>query len=286
VPGTRAVRLLRSAASVALALLAAACSKPAPPATESPDGPHRVVALAPSMTDTLVALGLADRIVGVSDYCPDVGTTPPPVRVGGLNNLNVEAVLALRPDLVMSVQNPGDRSLVAFAERGVALYTDDPQSLAQVFASIEAIGARFHRGERAQELTRTLRERLARVEKANAGRPRPRVYVEVDAQGPWTIGRNSFVRDAVAAAGGDNLFDDVASPYPTVSEEAVATRDPDWILLLHPRDVAFEQRGAFARLRAVREDRVIADLDRDLLLHSSPRLVDGVEALAAKLHAR
>jgi iron complex transport system substrate-binding protein len=94
------------------------------------------------------------------------------------------------------------------------------------------------------------------------------------------------VRDALVAAGGDNLFDDVESPYPTVSEEAVAARDPDWILLLHPPDVAFEQRGAFARLRAVREGRVIADLDRDLLLHSSPRLVDGVEALAAKLHAR
>ncbi len=252
----RAARLLRSAAPVALALLGAACSKPVAPPAEGPDGPRRVVALAPSLTDTLVALGLADRIVGVSDYCPDVGTKPPPVRVGGLNNLNVEAVLALHPDLVMSVQNPGDRTLVAFAERGVALYTDDPQSLPQVFAS------------------------------AHAGKPRPRVFIEVDAQGPWSVGRRSFVRDALVAAGGDNLFDDVESPYPTVSEEAVAERDPDWILLLHPPDVAFEQRGAFARLRAVREGRVIADLDRDLLLHSSPRLVDGVEALAAKLHAR
>src|SRR5258705_11403931 len=142
----RAARLLRSAAPVALALLGAACSKPVAPPAEGPDGPRRVVALAPSLTDTLVALGLADRIVGVSDYCPDVGTKPPPVRVGGLNNLNVEAVLALHPDLVMSVQNPGDRTLVAFAERGVALYTDDPQSLPQVFASIEAIGERFPRG--------------------------------------------------------------------------------------------------------------------------------------------
>jgi iron complex transport system substrate-binding protein len=286
VSGTRAARLLRSAAPVALALLAAACSKPVAPPAEGSDGPHRVVSLAPSLTDTLVALGLADRIVGVSDYCPDVGTKPPPVRVGGLNNLNVEAVLALHPDLVMSVQNPGDRTLVAFAERGVALYTDDPQSLPQVFASIEAIGGRFHRGAPARELTARLRERLARVAAAHAGTPRPRVFIEVDAQGPWSVGRRSFVRDALVAAGGDNLFDDVESPYPTVSEEAVAARDPDWILLLHPPDVAFEQRGAFARLRAVREGRVISDLDRDLLLHSSPRLVDGVEALAARLHAR
>lgn len=274
------------AALAAAVLLAVACSKPPAPAPESATGPQRVVALAPSLTDTLVVLGLASRIVGVSDFCPDVGTTPPPVRVGGLNNLNVEAVVALHPDLVMSVQNPGDRTLVALADRGIAIYTDDPQSLPQVFASVEAIGDRFRKGDEARALTKSLRERLARVEAANAGLARPRVFVEVDAQGPWSVGRRSFVRDAVVAAGGDNLFDDVESPYPTVSEEAVAARDPDWILLLHPLDVAFEQRGSFARLRAVREHHVIADLDRDLLLHSSPRLVDGIEALSARLHGR
>jgi iron complex transport system substrate-binding protein len=266
-------------------LLVAACTRTHEAAAGGGE-PRRVVSLAPSMTETLVALGLADRLVGVSDYCPAVKTTPPPVRVGGLNNLNVESVLALHPDLVMSVQNAGDRTLAALTARGVPVFTSDPESLEQVVTSIEAMGDRFGRGERARALTRDLRERLAKVAAAAGAAKRPRVYVEVDAQGPWTVGRRSFVRDAVVAAGGDNLFDDLASAYPTVSAEAVALRDPDWILLLHPVDAPFSARGALGKLRAVAEGHVIDDLDHDALLHSSPRLVDGIEALAARLHRR
>jgi iron complex transport system substrate-binding protein len=275
-------------AAVALAVSAAfsACrhdGAAAPPAGE----PQRVVSLAPSTTETLIALGLADRIVGVSDYCPALTTTPPPARVGGLNNLNLEAVMALRPDLVISVQNPGDRTLATLEAHGVPVFTSDPESLDAVFTSIEQLGDRFRRGEKARALTTALRGRLATVAAAYANDPRrPRVYVEVDLQGPWTVGRNSFVRDAVVAAGGDNLFDDVASAYPMVAAEAVAARDPDWILVLHPNETPFEARGALAKLRAVREGRVITDLDRDALLHSSPRLVDGIEALAKRLHGR
>jgi ABC-type Fe3+-hydroxamate transport system substrate-binding protein len=206
-----------------------------------------------------MALGLADRIVDVSDYCPDVGTKPPPVRVGGLNNLNVEAVLALHPDLVMSVQNPGDRTLVALADRGVALYTDDP-SLPQVFASIEAIGELPPRRAR-RELTARLRERLARVAAAHAG---SRARASSSRSTRRVVGVGGARSCATPSSrGGDNLFDDVESPYPTVSEEAVAAAIPTGSCCCTGR-----------RLRAARPSRACAPcarardhrLDRDLLL--------------------
>jgi cobalamin transport system substrate-binding protein len=287
--GLRA-RIAAAAAGVAFVAAAAATAcrreapSAAPPASAAAAVPRRVVSLAPSMTETLVALGLGDRLVGVSDYCPDVKSDPPPARVGGLNNLNVEAVLALRPDLVMTVQNREDRSLLALKNHGVELLASDPETLDAVFASIASVGERFGRGDAARALVRSLRERLARVADAAAKLPRrPKVFLEVDYPPPWTIGRGSFVRDAVLAAGADNLFDDLASAYPTVDPEAILARDPDWIVLLHPIDTPLAQRGGFATLRAVREGRVVTDLDRDALLHSSPRLVDGIEALAARL---
>lgn len=287
------VRIAAAAAGVALAVAAGAASTAcrresgiaAPPANAAADrSPHRVVSLAPSMTETLVALGLADRLVGISDYCPDVKADPPPARVGGLNNLNVEAVLALRPDLVMTVQNREDRSLLALKSHGVELLASDPETLDAVFASIESVGDRFGRGEEARTLVRSLKARLAVVADAAAKLPkRPKVFLEVDYPPPWTIGRGSFVRDAVVAAGAENLFDDLPSAYPTVDPEAILARDPDWIVLLHPLDAPLAQRAGFKSLRAVRDGRVVTDFDRDALLHSSPRLIDGIEALAARL---
>lgn len=282
----RGLALLRAAVVAAAAVLPACARDAAPTAAAKPAGatPRRVVSLAPSMTETLVALGLGDRLVGISDYCPAVKSDPPPARVGGLNNLNVEAVLALRPDLVMTVQNREDRSLLALKNHGVELFVEDPETLDAVLASIEAVGERFGRGDDARRLVGSLKARLAAVADAAAKLARrPKVFVEVDYPPPWTIGHGSFVRDAVVAAGALNLFDDLPGAYPTVDPEAILARDPDWIVLLHPLDAPLAQRGGFASLRAVRDGRVVTDFDRDALLHSSPRLVDGIEALAARL---
>lgn len=270
-----------------IAPLLAACGDRPPARAPATATPTRVISLAPSMTETLIALGLGERLIGISDYCPAVAATAghaAPVRLGGLNNLNVESVLELHPDLFMTVEQGTERNLVALADRGIPIFSRDPESIDAVFESIEAIGDRFDVGPRARELTTALRARLAQIAVAAASHgARPRVYVEVDHPPPFTIGRHSFVRDALVAAGADNLFDDLERAYPTVDPEAVVTRDPDWILVLHPLDLPFAQRAGFAAMRAVRSGRVITDLDRDALLHSSPRLVDGIEALAARL---
>jgi len=271
-------------AAVALLAAVASCDPGATRTPALPAAPRRVVSLAPSCTETLVELGLADRLAGISDYCPELPAGLAAARVGGLVNPNVEAILALRPDLVLTVQNVEDRALAALRRRGVAVHAEDPQSLEEVLAEIGRLGALFGAGARAGELVASLRERLERVRLRHEARgARPRVYVEVDWPQCWTIGRRSFVHDALRAAGGENVFEDLDAAYAEVSKEEILARRPDWVVLLHAIDRPLAERPELAALEAVRAGRVIADLDRDSLLRSSPRLVRGVELLARRL---
>ena len=211
-------------------LLAISACEPAPPAIARSGPPQRVVSLAPSCTETLVELGLADRLVGISDYCPELPAGIRAVRVGGLMNPNVEVLLQLKPDLVLTVQSAEDRALATLRRAGVAVRASDPQSLDAVLAEVQALGDLFEAGDAARALVASLQARLAAVRaKAPDGAGRPRLYVEVDHPGCWTIGSRSFVHDAVVAAGAENLFADVDKAYAEVSKEEIVTRAPDWI---------------------------------------------------------
>ena len=274
--------------AVAIALISSGCSHETPSAPHVAD-PHRVISLAPSVTETLIDLGLADRLVAISDYCPEVPGHAELPRVGGLNNLNVEAVLARRPDLVLTVTEPGDRTLAALTAAGVEVVASDPESLPAVLDNLVAIGERFGRGEEARALRTQLEARLAALHSPAdpAKSRRPRLYVEIDFPPPWTSGQGAFVRDAVGAAGAEPLFEDLAAGYATVSVEQILVRDPDTVLILHPlegsHDHPLADRTDFSQLRAVREGRVLVDPKFEALLHSSPRLIDGIELLARAL---
>jgi iron complex transport system substrate-binding protein len=243
-----------------------------------------VACLAPSCTETLIELGLSDRLVAVSDYCPKPADGRDVPRVGGLLNPNVESILALRPDLVLTVHGADDRTTQSLRRRGVRVEARDPQSLEGILGFVLELGREFGVEGRAQELVGSLRARLAAVRGTVAGRSRrPRVYVEVDWPPCFTIGRRSFVHEALVAAGGENVFADLDERYVQVSQEAIVARRPDVVLLLHPVDRPPAKRPELANLSAVKEGRVIADLDRDSLLRSSPRLVSGIEQLAKRL---
>ena len=278
---------MRHALAATLLLAAATSCSPGSGSEPGAGPPRRVVSLAPSCTETLIELGLADRLVGISDYCPQLPDGNHVARIGGLVNPNVEVLLGLEPDCVLTVQNAEDRTLATLRRQGIAVRAKDPQSLAAMLAEVQELGDLFVVAPRASELVADLRARLDRVAAETAARgSRPSVYVEVDYPQCWTVGRKSFVHDAIEAAGGRNVFADLDRAYAQVNKEEVLKRDPDWVLLLHPIDRPIADRVELAQLDAVKAGRVIADLDRDDLLHSSPRLVKGIEALARRLASR
>jgi iron complex transport system substrate-binding protein len=248
--------------------------------------PRRIVSLAPSCTETLIALGAAGWLVGISAFCPELAGEAGAVRLGGLENLNVEALVALAPDLILTVQPADDRALAALRRQGFRIRGSNPQTLAALLDEVAALGVLIGAEQRGRDLAESLRARLARLAEANASRTaRPTVYVEVDEPGCWTIGRGSFVHEAVLAAGGSNVFGDAPQGYFQANRESLLARAPDWVVILHPPGRPLAERPEIAALPAFAAGRVIAEIDRDQLLRSSPRLVDGIEALAARLHS-
>lgn len=279
-----------TARAVLLGLLLAA-----PPGAAGADRavPRRIISLAPSVTETLFALGLGERVAGVTDYCDYPRAAARLPRVGGYITPNYEAVAALRPDLAVLLPEHADVR-PKIAALGVEILPMDSRSVQGILDGMRRIGGRCGDPERAARLTEELEAGLSRVGRAAAGRPRPRVFLCVGrAAGPGGLrslhaaGPGGLHHDLILRAGGANAVPPGPASYPLFSAEAVLRLDPDVIVEFAPRqgDPAALRRewGALRSLSAVRGDRVFV-FTHDFLSVPGPRLVRFIEDLARALH--
>jgi iron complex transport system substrate-binding protein len=225
-----------------LALALCGCGRQATPAAGTParhDGPpQRIVSLAPSITETLYALDLGPRVVGVTSFCdypPDAATKP---KVGALLDPNIEAVLALRPDLVVLLETHG-AAVSALRALDVSCLTVPGDTMEDVLGSIQAIATACGCPERGAALSSTLRQRVAAV----AGRPHPaplpRVLVSVGRtmgsghlQEVYVAGEDGFFSELIRLAGGRNACPEKTIRFPLVSPEGIQEMQPDVIIEL------------------------------------------------------
>lgn len=255
-----------------------------------PDDPRRIVCLAPSVTETVYALGLGDEVVGISDYTD----YPPGARskpsVGGPSNPSIEKIVSLRPDLVIATGGlSGEKVAEELGHLGLPVYLINPQSLQGILASIEHLGAALHRTRAAQVLVTRLEQRQAAVSARVAGLPRPKVLVVIWYDPVVTAGKMSFITDAIAAAGGRSVTADILQPWPEISLEEVLRRSPDDILLVHHAHGGItgemlRNHAGWDQLVAVRDRHIIYVDDR--LFHPSPVVFDAMEELARELHPK
>ena len=258
--------------------------------------PARIVSTSPSITETLFALGLGDRVVGVSTYCryPQAALRLP--KVGTLLRPDAELIARLRPDLVIVHAGPHTvpQQLSAL---GIASITVDRGTLAGVYSSIRAIGAAAGVADRAARLVAELEARLAAVQRAALTRSSRKVLVIVGRQ-PGTladliaVGRGSYLNDLVTIAGGVNVLDDPRLPeYPRISMETVIRLDPDVIVDAgdmgeteeeHRRRQPTTERLWRQQLhvRAAQAGAVHA-VTSDAFVVPGPRVVEAAETLAA-----
>ncbi len=277
----------------------------------------RLVSLLPSATEVVAALGLADDLVGVSFECDQ----PPGIRdraavvVGGLDtagltpgevdaavrarvaagedlyHLHAGALADLAPDLVITQDLcqvcalPAGTVRDALAHLGTAadVLTLDPHTLDDVLATVTAVGRAAGVPDRASELVAELRARLDAVAAAVAGRPRPRVAVVEWTDPPFTAGH--WVPDLVTAAGGEPVGGTSGARSVTTTWAAIAAGDPE-VVLVAP--CGYGLAAAVEQARTVAghlPGRTVWAIDADgLVVRPGPRLVDGVEAIAAVLH--
>ncbi len=252
------------------------------------ENPQRLVSLAPSVTETLFALGLGERIVGVTDYCDYPPEAKTKSRVGNVLNPSLEAILALRPDLVLGSPDANRIETADRIERlGIPVYGVRARSLDETFASVEDLGRLLGRAAEAQRLVESLRARLRAVERRVTGRERPKVLFVVWYRPLTTAGGKSFVNDVIRRAGGVSIAEDLEPEWPRMSLEEALKRDPD--VILFPRTEAFAPDPAeFDRLSGWREMRAVRNrrmhFVSDSIIRSSPRLLDALEEVAAILH--
>jgi iron complex transport system substrate-binding protein len=255
--------------------------------------PKRIVSLAPSLTETLFAVGAGGQVVAVTEYCnfpPAVSRVP---RIGGLQDgsVDLERIVALRPDLVVTLAVGQGGTVAALRRLGVRVEVVPAETVDDALRAIRRLGALTgHRAEAAR-LEADLARRIRAVREKVAAVPperRPRVFFQLWDEPLMTATGDTLAGQLVEMAGGVNVFADLAGRYPQVSPEAVLARDPQVILApahhagaVNPDRLA--RRPGWDRIDAVRHGRVFV-LDGDLVSRPGPRMAEALERVARSLH--
>lgn len=252
--------------------------------------PQRIVTVFPSNVEILFALGLADRVVAIGGrvrHPPEAVAKP---SVGGTLGYSPEAVAAYRPDLL--VLTPSHQTALGlvepFTRAGVAVLMLAHPDLSSVLRNIDLVGQATGTEAQAERVRAQLQQQLEAVRARWQGLPLRSVYLETAAaeRGAFqTIGRGHYADDALAWAGGRNVFSDLAGSQ-QVSAEAIAVRNPEVIVSLQsvPKSAStIAARPGWQHLRAVREGRVVV-LERGHKLIPGPRQIEAVLDYARALH--
>jgi iron complex transport system substrate-binding protein len=259
------------------------------------DGARRIISTAPSLTETLFAIGAGDRVVGVTTFCeyPEAALALP--KIGGFADASVESILALRPDLVVMVE--GRRSLAEqLSQFDIPGLVVDPSDLSGILDTIRRLADAAGTREQGEALASRIEAELAAARTAVADRKRRVLLLVGRNPGSLTalyaVGATSFLGELLEHAGGENILADSSAAYPKVSLEQVLARDPDVIIELagmergdparHLRD-ALALWGRYPNLKAVKSGAIVV-LAEDRLLQPGPQVADTVWRLAEALH--
>jgi len=248
----------------------------------------RLVSLAPSVTEILFALDLDEHIVAVTDFCDYPAAATGKTKVGTMYQPNIEQIVGLQPDLVVTAVGASKKETVLRLERlGVPVYVLNPRNMAEIFSAIALVGVVVDREDAAHALVRTLQDRLAAVRAALSGRRPVRTLYVLWYQPLITVGAGSFLHEIITLAGGENLSRAAPLDYPIYSLEEVIAAAPE-VIVLNTNSAPFqrlvmEQPQRWSHLPAVRDGRLYV-IDAGLLNRPSPRSVEAVEVLARLLH--
>ncbi len=251
-----------------------------------PREPRRLVSLAPSVTESLFALGLGDRIVGVSDFCDLPEGRENLARIGGMLNPSLEAIRALDPDLLVGTTSGNDPALASQAAGlGLPLYIIDTPDVNRILESLLALARALGQPADGVRLVDDLRDRLDRVARRVAGRRPPRTLFIIWGEPLVVPGRSAFLTDAIRLAGAESITADAAGAHPTFDLESILTRAPE-VILTTPDNrqtvAALRNDPAWKDVPAVASGRIhILDA---AIVRPGPGVIRGIEELTAYLH--
>lgn len=247
--------------------------------------PQRIVSLLPSLTETVCALGECQRLVGLDRYSNHPASVRALPRVGGGLDPNIEAVVALKPDLVLLATS--SRAAQRLQSLGLTVAAFEPRSHAGVKRVLEQVGTLLGVPPEtgAQRVWREIEAELAAAAQSLPAAARgTRVYFEVNS-GPYAASENSFIGETLARLGARNIVPGELGPFPKLNPEFVVRADPDLIMVGDSNATAMVRRPGWAGLRAIRAQHVCAytPAQSDVLVRAGPRMAEGARLMAACL---
>ncbi|MEY2686934.1 MAG: hypothetical protein RL375_1132 [Pseudomonadota bacterium] len=257
---------------------------------------RRIVSLSPHITELLFAVGAGDQVVGVDAWSNFPSAARQRPRVGDLYALDLERIVALKPDLLIVWHNGNSqRQLEVLRGLGLPIYHDGPRRLGDIPHSLEQMGRLTGHETQAQAAASTLRRRVVDLRERYARQPRVSVFYQVWTAPLLTVNATTLIGDVISLCGGDNIFGRLPMQAPRVSIESVIEADPDVIVAASLGQVGaeagtagdladFSLWHAWPRLRAVRRQHLVA-LSDDLISRHTPRVLDGAERLCTALDA-
>ena len=254
--------------------------------------PQRIISLSPSNTEILFALGLDDKVVGVTEYCnyPQAAATKP--KVGGFSTVDIEKVVSLEPDLVLATNIHSKTVIPALEKLGLTVVALKPTSLPEVLDSITVVGKITGQNKQATKLVSDLRSRIEAITDKTqtlSSNQNPRVFYVTWHDPLMTAGMGTLADDVIANAGGQNIASDISGDK-TIDLETVIYRDPQVIVasvgMGTGEDLPWQYVQTEPRLKntqALLNDRIYK-IDGDLIHRPGPRIVEALEQMAFFIH--
>ena len=256
-----------------------------------PQPVRRIVSLAPSLTETLYALGLEDRLVGDTDYCNYPPDAKKKTKVGGGIDPSLEVIASLRPDLVLVTKSFNRLETTQSLDRlGISSYATDPHAIADIMSSVKTLADVLGVPEAGASVAEAMQRRLDDLEQRLSGLPPKRVLFVVWAQPLISTGKNTFLADALRHAGAVSIVDS-SQDWPQVNLEEAARLQPDFLVFAesHSGDASREMARlatlpGWKILAAVHNHRYV--VTSDAVNRPAPRIVSAIEDLARQLHPK
>lgn len=244
--------------------------------------PVRIVSLSPSNTELLFALGLGKQVVGVTKFCnypAEAGKLP---KIGDMTT-NIEAVAALKPDLVLAHGKINDAAIPKLERLGLTVFAVDPKTIKETIRDIRTVGRITGRPRSAEKIARKMERGVSAVRASRAKKKPASVLVVVQTNPLWAAGPKTYVDEMIRIANARNIAYDGRPGFNPFSKELAVSRNPDVIVVGLKSDVEFLMNSpVWQTTNAVKKKRVHV-ISGDLLFRPGPRLVDGLTALASKL---
>jgi iron complex transport system substrate-binding protein len=254
--------------------------------------PERIVSLSPTNTEILFALGLGDRVVGVTDYCNYPPEALNKTKVGGITNVNVEQVAALNPDIVLAASLTKKETAEKLDSMGYPVFVNDPRNVSDIEKSImnvgRACGAEDNATRLCGEINASIKAITDKTSRLNESQ-KPKVLMLLDTYDFYVAGSNCYGDDLIKIAGGQNVAYRLED-YKAMSKEAVIDADPDIIIMpvdqYSQADFEKLRNGTedwMRQLSAVRNGKVYA-IASDPIFRPGPRVVDAAQDMAKIIH--